>query len=920
MSASMSVSTSTGSTGDSRNVECKRGNHHNDTSHKRNRNVANSHTSNSNVNEDEEEAVQAEIEIEKRPVKKAKATTGAVACAVTSQQLDDNSSSSGSSISSSTHTGMSGEEHHRQQRSAFTSTLVEELIMLRRLVTVSSGERENVIQHESENGPNPKPHSYSESDPSSDSVSEVMKRMHKIVAMIEEDSVRPVKQSLIDLNQTEHDDDNIIADVSEGGKKKTAAGVDVLMRLIAIYNDVTSQLDMYRASAAINGHGREDGRGNGNHNDDKDSSSARSRAQTHSKQIASDHVLRTIIDQFDTVVWPRVMQLLDNRGPDTKYDASRKDGIDRMTALSFIYAEPNNVRVQPTKSCMYQLAERLLRLRVDPDDFRLCLRTDSVCPMPTLVDAIILLLKHGTDPSPTYHNPDTLMHVLVKEQRLDVLQQLYEQAPSYMIDVDYYLHRSFWSGSIIDRAKSKVKDAQTDEAKQRAEAIVTLLEREQSKLIEIGQIYFEYEPTDTAADTQVHSSNNSSSSSSVSATTTTAPHNSIDHDTMMDEDEDEGEERKQDHAVSLSGNSHAMSHSAAAHSRQHSQHPHGKEEYEFERRVFTRRLLRNIGKLSWIPQGDMGKSGQYVGCVALMFMEDSQRPVEQSLIDLDQVDRDGRTAVHLFCRNYVQSLRHERRVFAISIVHTIIWPRLVQLIRHQQCDIKRMDDAGWSALTRLVCRKDFDDAPRPKYELVESLLQLGANPNQRSGRLIGDGDDDDDGIHTDDEGNPPLVRLAHYGMDEMEGIELLLRYGADIHATNGQGATLLHRLISSGHLTALDYLYTHHPALMFTVDYTHTYPADHMQPVVGSIMSLADSMTRQVWWSASSNIHSTAIFNRVEEERIKQRQQIQQQLLHAAPLIPELGDIVTEYITPMDWKASRHPVTCRDTSADDACK
>jgi len=628
---------------------------------------------------------------------------------------------------------------------------------------------------------------------------------------------------------------------------------------------------------------------------------------------------------------------------------------------------------------MYQLAELLLQLGAGPCVSRLSESTPTSCPSSTLVDAAVLLLRYGADPSHLFHHsglPGALMHTLVEEQRLDVLQQLYDQAPSSMMDVDYFMRFHFLVGSILDVAQERLKDAKTDEAKQRVEAIVALLEKERNKIMDLDQILLQYEAPDRHNDNNNNSSNSSSSSSS-SSVTATARYDNVSIAAMVEADGEE--ETKHDLAVSVSGGNDRVSQSDASHYPQHDHHHvHDNEEYEFEleRRTFTRRLFRNLGhwsQIDWTKQQDCHRSqslqrvghvdqehasqnAQRVGRVALMFVEDSKRIVGRSLIDLKQTDADDRDVVQLLCRHYVGACRVKSSMvdstseptvhvsLTISIIHTIIWPRLLQVIRHQQYDINRCDKYGWSALTYLVCRNDWHEASasKHKYDLLESLLQLGANPSQPSGQWSWLHREPHDSMRED--GRTPLVHLAYSGMDpEMTGIKLLLRYGADIHATNAYGSTFIHLLLSGDQLHSLDYLYTHYPNVMFTVDYTHTYPARSAHSI-GSIMSVADyKRQRSITWRSATNVsvNSTSaststststrvttssstsatqaqqqsdsdsdsdstpesvLLNRLETERNKQRQLIQQQLSSFTPLIPDLTGIITEYITPKNWR------------------
>jgi len=185
---------------------------------------------------------------------------------------------------------------------------------------------------------------------------------------------------------------------------------------------------------------------------------------------------------------------------------------------------------------------------------------------------------------------------------------------------------------------------------------------------------------------------------------------------------------------------------------------------------------------------------------------------------------------------------------------------------------------------------------------METLLQLGANVNARSGRL-------ERNLHPaymmgDDE-TPPLVHLASDGMREMEGIELLLRYGADINATNPQGETFMHQLFGrfNQRLDALRHLYTHHSSIMFTFDYTlSTYHPRWNRLGVTLIQIAHDAVERSRDSGTDDQAKAKETLDLLEAEQNKQRQLIQQQLLDFTPIIADLADIITEYITPKDWK------------------
>jgi hypothetical protein len=76
------------------------------------------------------------------------------------------------------------------------------------------------------------------------------------------------------------------------------------------------------------------------------------------------------------------------------------------------------------------------------------------------------------------------------------------------------------------------------------------------------------------------------------------------------------------------------------------------------------------------------------------------------------------------------------------------------------------------------------------YKLAELLLQKGVDPNQ-----------------PDADGCPPLVRWAGFRTIKSAcGLQLLIRCGADIHATNKQGQTMMHSLIQNKKLSIIEQL------------------------------------------------------------------------------------------------------------------
>jgi len=372
-------------------------------------------------------------------------------------------------------------------------------------------------------------------------------------------------------------------------------------------------------------------------------------------------------------------------------------------------------------------------------------------------------------------------------------------------------------------------------------------------------------------------------------------------------------------SVSTSASASALSSASASHSPhgrvfQHACHNEDDSELQrrIGRRVFTSRLLRNIHKWSTYIV-DEAKI-EFIGRVALMFIEECKRPTEQSLIDLSQTDDGGCDVVQGFCHYYARAIScNSNNTSIVAILYTIIWPRLVELIRHQQYDINRQDKFGWSALTLLICDSAWCGAPKHKYELMESLLALGANPNQRGGQspVYGHGGFYHEPLFA--VGDPPLVYFASLGMDEMEGIELLLRYGADIHATNAKGETFMHALVSHKQLDSLRHLYSHHSTIVVTFDYTVSSYVPKLNPSGGTLFRIIDdtrlgSSLRQI---------DGLMFDLLNAARNKQRERFRRCLLQRTSMPSGLIGVIIDYVTPKDWKDLLHRPSDHDVKSDD---
>lgn len=847
---------------------------------------------------------------------------------------------------------------------------------------------------------------------SSDESDIVMAATKKIIAMFEYDRKKPINESLIDLNQLQ------TAEGMDTGA--VGASSDVLMQLVAAYTRMTSRLRMDQDGTFIVSERKEEkkkkkrGRGGAKVKDEDDS------ANQH------DAVLITAVEQFDTIIWPHVMALLEREDSEHKY-LCKKDQLPSSAHSAFIriFNDARTIRLHPHRSCMYQLAERLFLLGARTDEVWRLFLLDSVLNSTNSdnsnshhtqppIDAMLLLLRLAANV-----NVGQFMYDLVSNQRLGLLQQLYDRAPHIMLDVDY---SSFvgsgqvWdSRRILELAERKLEelevewqlqdqsesesesddgdedaaaaedsdadeDADADEnedaddadddddgekeecwtrsgvsssgevwsqtvyasrdqimeaanatteeereaMKATAREIVALLKKGRDKMMNLDNIIQTHRQmqmhnnTDTAAATAVQPRDDPPES---------AVHVDPGLDEKMTDVTDSHAENEDDDARMSQTKQHAH-HASSAVSASHGQSQSERDDIDLlsrrvDRLAFTIRLLRNMHL--WSINKNLETNMEYIGRVALMFVEEEcNRPVEQSLIDLTQTDHRSREVVHVFFESYVRAVKYAKSDAIPSIIHTIIWPRLVEVIRHHRYDLTRTDNAGWCPLQLLLgyvnWPKDDIDAAKAKIiarklELMESLLALGADPNQCGGGK-------EEGYRElDMQRNPPLIQLAKSGMVEMAGMEVLLRYGADPHATNTHGATFMHKLVLAQHVDAMRHFYTHHPALVFTFDYTRssydltwdrnggtlTHVAHvALQRAKGNVAKLRQddaSASEQVREYLQQSLQrAEGLFNLLESERLKQLNQFFEQLVQFTPMLPELAECVCEYVTPKNWQ------------------
>jgi len=127
-----------------------------------------------------------------------------------------------------------------------------------------------------------------------------------------------------------------------------------------------------------------------------------------------------------------------------------------------------------------------------------------------------------------------------------------------------------------------------------------------------------------------------------------------------------------------------------------------------------------------------------------------------------------------------------------------------QTARAGEYGVKRKDKDGWTAFTLLASCWIFKEG-NSSYILAERLLHLGASVDERAPT----------------NGATPLITQAWtVKLENASGLQLLLRYGADVNAQRKDGYTCIHHLVGYQKLSVLRQLYTESQNHMMAVDYT----------------------------------------------------------------------------------------------------
>jgi len=269
--------------------------------------------------------------------------------------------------------------------------------------------------------------------------------------------------------------------------------------------------------------------------------------------------------------------------------------------------------------------------------------------------------------------------------------------------------------------------------------------------------------------------------------------------------------------------------------------------------------------------------------------EGSKRPVEQSLIDLNQREaKDGSDLLMrliFLYRDAIQSQRQgddeSKEAQCASIMSRSVWPRVFTLLQaNGGYDITRQDQRGWTALGLLCCWTGWQDASTPSYQLAERLLQLGADPCQTP-------------LHA-----PLIIHQFRLRMSNALGLQLLLEYGASINGVDKYQSTIMHRLIGMQHLHIIRQLYQS-PQHMQWLDYS-------IRDDEGmTIAQLAHKKTLIMYPEMKKRETARELYTLILTERHNQRHVILHTLQHHTPIIADLNAIILDYLNihhPSMWE------------------
>jgi len=324
-----------------------------------------------------------------------------------------------------------------------------------------------------------------------------------------------------------------------------------------------------------------------------------------------------------------------------------------------------------------------------------------------------------------------------------------------------------------------------------------------------------------------------------------------------------------------------------------------------QRYIYTSRLLAILvdAQRRWTPEYEERSNALQRGMSRIVEMtnEDSQRHVEQSLIDLNQCHSISELDVVDVLTGVVELsnriLSDEQLAKSCkAMLETLIWPRIMALMNldgsdHECYDMQRVFWSGGTALHFLCASRCHMLSGNITARLAERLLQLGADPNAL-----------DFSNHT-----PLIVAASGSWTDSADAlfplIRLLLDHGADINVCDKDGWPCMYYLIGEERFDMLQRLYDDLPQVMSGIDYSTTFLCrdrwiNVFDAAAGALKNAQERETTLGWSNAE------AILNLLTEQAKQQYHDIQQALHLHTPLKlndhTDLTDIVLSYIKAVE--------------------
>jgi len=321
-------------------------------------------------------------------------------------------------------------------------------------------------------------------------------------------------------------------------------------------------------------------------------------------------------------------------------------------------------------------------------------------------------------------------------------------------------------------------------------------------------------------------------------------------------------------------------------------------ELRLQRATFTAQLLSLLHE----ERDDYDGMEERVVRVAGVILQYEKRLAsghpQPSLIDVNLIDSSsGRDVVMGLSELELALHKLEQRLQLVIryLLRRCIYPHIFTALAGDGYDVTRKDEVGWSAFTLLMDGFQIgrhvhpatdtdtdaytysDSDSDPLYRLVECLLQLGANVEERNPRTLW----------------TPL--MTQVWSDNASGMQLLLTHGADVNAQDTHGNTFLHQLVFYQNDAKLRQLCVESENHMMKVDYTiennEGETAIQMAERRDAHAQLGDMMRKQ-------QAKAKEIATLLKQQRDKQRQFI----LDAIDpyLMPDLAAIIVSYFYSKD--------------------